>query len=318
MSQTGVLLINLGTPEAPTPSAVRPYLREFLSDPRVVRLPRVLWFPILYGFVLPFRPRIVAAQYARIWGPGGAPLLVGSQQLAARLREQLGATPVALGMRYGRPAITAALAELKQQGARDVVVLPLYPQYSTTTTESAFDGVRDAFDELGWLPPHRLIRDYHVHDGYIAALRASVEAHWAAQGRGERLLISFHGIPMHYVATGDPYLAQCEATAQRLAESLKLDPSAWQICFQSRFGKAPWTSPYTDEVLNELPARGVKKVDVLCPGFAADCLETLDEIAIRYRAQFERAGGEALRYIPALNDGPAHAALLARLVTERA
>jgi len=318
MSRTGVLLVNLGTPDAPTPEAVRTYLREFLSDPRVVRLPRLLWLPVLYGFVLPFRPARVAGQYARIWRPEGAPLLVESRLLAARLRAQLAGTPVALGMRYGRPTIAAALSELKQQGAQEVAVLPLYPQYSTTTTASAFDRVRDAFADLGWQPPHRLIRDYHVHDGYIAALRASVEAHWAGHGRGERLLVSFHGIPMHYVAGGDPYLAQCEATAQRLAEALKLDPAAWQICFQSRFGKAPWTSPYTDEVLNELAARGVKKVDVLCPGFAADCLETLDEIAIRYRAQFEDAGGEALRYIPALNDGPAHAALLARLVMERA
>jgi protoporphyrin/coproporphyrin ferrochelatase len=313
----GVLLVNLGTPDAPTAAAIRPYLREFLSDRRVVDLPRWLWAPILHGVILPLRPRRIAPLYARIWRADGSPLLAITRELAAALAGALAPVPVVAAMRYGRPAVAAGLAELRQAGATRVIVLPLYPQYSATTTASAFDALEAALATPGWQPRVERIDDYHADAGYLDALAASVREHWAAHGRGDCLLMSFHGIPQRYVERGDPYGRQCAETARRLAGALQLRDDQWQIAYQSRVGKAAWLQPYTEAALPDLARRGARTLDVICPGFAADCLETLDEIAIRGRDAFVAAGGEALRYVPALNARPAHVAALARLVRAR-
>ncbi|MGH8481548.1 MAG: ferrochelatase [Nevskiaceae bacterium] len=312
--RAGVLLLNLGTPDAPTPEAIRPYLREFLSDRRVVDLPRLLWWPILHGIILPLRPRRLAPLYARIWRADGSPLLAITRELRDGLARALAPVPVVEAMRYGRPRIADAVAGLRDAGVERLVVLPLYPQYSGTTTASAFDGLDTALRELGWRPELRRIEDYHADDGYIAALAQSVREHWEAQGRGERLLLSFHGIPQRYAARGDPYGRQCEETARRLAAALELRDGEWQVAYQSRAGKAAWLAPYTDEVIPRLARQGLRRLDVICPGFAADCLETLDEVAIRYAGAFVAAGGEALRYVPALNARPGHIEALARIV----
>lgn len=311
---SGVLLVNLGTPEAPTAEAIRPYLREFLSDRRVVDLPRALWWPILHGIILPLRPRKLAPQYARIWRADGSPLLAITRELRAGLAGALAPVPVVEAMRYGRPSIAEGLAALRARGAERLVVLPLYPQYSRTTTASAFDGVDAALRALGWQPRQRRVEDYHADDGYVAALAASVREHWAARGRGEHLLLSFHGIPVRYAELGDPYGQQCAETARRLAAALALREGEWHVAYQSRVGSAAWLGPYTDVVIPLLARRGVRRLDVVCPGFAADCLETLDEVAIRYAEAFVAAGGEALRYVPALNARPDHVAALARIV----
>lgn len=313
----GVLLLNLGTPDAPEPAAIRRYLAEFLRDRRVVDLPRALWLPILYGVILPLRPRKLAPQYARIWTAEGSPLLVITRALRAALAQRLDAIPIVEAMRYGQPAIGPALEQLRRAGVRRLAVLPLYPQYSATTTESALDALRAGLDALRWQPELRVVRDYHDDTGYIAALADSVHEHWQRHGRGERLLMSFHGIPLRYVARGDPYGQQCEDTARRLAAALALREDEWQVAYQSRVGGAPWLQPYTDEVVPALARAGLRRLDVICPGFSADCLETLDEIAIRYAAAFVAAGGDALRYVPALNARPAHAEALARIVTAR-
>ena len=316
--RTGVLLVNLGTPDAPTAGAIRRYLREFLSDPRVVELPRALWLPILYGFILPFRPARLAKKYQLIWTAEGSPLLAISRRQAQHLRSALrerGLTDVhvALAMRYGRPGIAEAMRELNEHGIKRLLVLPLYPQYSATTTASVLDAV---FAELGRkrsLPELRTVNQYHDHPAYVAALAQSVRAHWQAHGRGDHLLMSFHSIPQQYVDKGDPYFDQCQRTAAVLAEALDRT-RAWSVSFQSRLGRAPWLQPYTDQEVPRLAKAGVKKLDVICPGFSTDCLETLEEVAIRYAQDFERAGGERLRYIPALNDSPAHIDALADLV----
>jgi ferrochelatase len=313
----GVLIVNLGTPDAPTAGAIRPYLREFLSDRRVVDLPPLLWWPILHGVILPLRPRRLAPLYARIWRDDGSPLLAITRKLAAALAGQLAPLPVVAAMRYGRPDLAAGLAELRAAGVTRVVVLPLYPQYSGTTTASAFDALEAALAAGPWRPRVERIDDYHADAGYIAALAENVHEHWAAHGRGDTLLMSFHGIPQRYVGRGDPYERQCVATAERLAAALELRNGEWQLAYQSRVGRAAWLQPYTEAALPELARRGVRRLDVICPGFAADCLETLDEIAIRYAEAFVAAGGEALRYVPALNARPAHVAALARLVRAR-
>lgn len=319
MSRTGVLLVNLGTPEAPTASSIRRYLAQFLSDPRVVELPRALWLPILYGFVLPLRPRRLAHAYASIWREDGSPLLAISRQQTAALRVALNKAlgceiPIALGMTYGQPSIAAALAELEAQQVRRLLLLPLFPQYSGSTTGAALDALFIEFARRRWPPELRTVNGYHDHAAYIDALAASVCAHRQTQGSGEHLLMSFHGIPQRYVDDGDPYFAQCRETAQRLAEALGLAADAWSIAFQSRFGKAAWTAPATDATIVALAQAGVKTLDVICPGFAADCLETLEEVQLRYAADFAAASGAALRYVPALNADPAHVETLAAIV----
>ena len=318
----GVLVTNLGTPDAPTAAAVRRYLAEFLADPRVVELPRWLWRAILHGVVLRIRPRRSARAYASIWTPEGSPLLVNSRAIADAMRahwagRRPGRVAVALGMRYGAPPIAGALRALREAGADRVVVLPLYPQYSSATGGSTFDAVAAAL--RGWrrVPALRFIDHYHDDPGYVGALAASIEAAWTEGGRPDRLLFSFHGLPRRCIDAGDPYLRQCRETARLVARALALEPGTWLVAFQSRVGREEWLRPYTEETLAEWGSERLGRVDVVCPGFAADCIETLEEIAMRGRETFTAAGGGTLRYIPALNAGGAHVAALATLV-ERA
>lgn len=316
-TKTGVLLVNLGTPDAPTPPALRRYLAEFLSDRDVVRLPRLLWLPVLHGLVLRSRPRKSAEAYQRIWTKAGSPLLVNSQALADKLEAALGESClVALGMRYGQPSILSALTALRDAGAARLRALPLYPQYAEATGGSTGKALLRAQRRLDWPPDFSLLHDYHDHPAYIAALAGSVEEHWSQQGRGRRLIMSFHGIPKR-ASAGDPYAGQCAKTAQLLAERLQLEDGQWSLGFQSRFGPAEWLKPYTEELLKECAARGERRVDVICPGFAADCLETLEEIALRYAAGFRTVGGERLSYIPALNARDSHVYLLQELALGR-
>jgi ferrochelatase len=317
---TGVLLVNLGTPEAPTAAAVRPYLAQFLSDPRVIEYPRWLWRLILHGIILRVRPRRSAEAYAKIWTDKGSPLRVLSEALAGGIQAELshrcpGPVQVALAMRYGRPDVASTIARMQHQGVRRLLVLPMYPQYSATSTGSVIDAVADALKGLRWPPELRIINDYHAADGYLDALAASVRAHWEKHGRGDRLLLSYHGIPERYHRDGDPYYCQCQATARLLRQRLDLGEDALLVSFQSRVGRERWLHPYTDATVRDLGASGVGTLDVLCPGFAVDCLETLEEVAMQNRDFFVAAGGKQLRYIPALNDRPVHVAALADLLT---
>lgn len=308
--RTAVLLINLGTPDVPTAAAVRPYLRQFLADPRVVEIPRLLWLPILYGIVLTVRPRRSAAKYAKIWTDSGSPLKFNSQQQALQLRGWLGDRgldiDVALAMRYGEPSIPRVMAELRERRVERLLVVPLYPQYSATTTATAFDAVHSELARVRNLPEVRWVKHFFDHHGYIEALRAKVLDHWRRFGRaadeGGKLVMSFHGVPRRTLDLGDPYHCECHATGRLLAESLGLEHDQYVVSFQSRFGRAEWLRPYTASILRELGAGGAKRVDVICPGFVADCLETLEEIALEGREQFERAGGGAFHYVAALND----------------
>lgn len=323
MPVLGVLLANLGTPDAPTPAAVRRYLAQFLWDPRVVEIPRALWWPILHGFVLPFRPKRSAHGYAKVWGQDGAPLLAISRRQQAALQTVLaqrcaGPVHVALGMRYGEPSIPSALEELRRANAQRILVFPAYPQYSGATTASAFDAVTDTLKTWRWVPELRMIGQYHDDARYIGALCASVREFWAREGEPEMLLFSFHGMPRRTLDLGDPYFCQCQKTARLVAQELGLPQERWRITFQSRFGRAEWLQPYTDKTLMQLPSDGVRRVDVMCPGFSADCLETLEEIAMTNRASFLAAGGEQFRYIPCLNDREDHIAMLADLVMQHA
>ena len=317
-SRTALLLVNLGTPEAPTPAAVRRYLGEFLHDYRVVDLSRWLWCPLLHGVILPLRARKVAQNYASIWGPDGSPLRAQSEKLAAALQSQLPEFDVRLAMRYGKPSIAEVLRELHDQGLERLLVLPLYPQYSATTSASVHDAVFAELSSWRALPELRLINDYHRNSDWLDALEASVESHWDLHGRGQKLLMSFHGIPQRFADAGDPYPRQCQASARLLAERLGLGDGDWSLCFQSRFGRDAWLQPYIDLTLTQLPAQGVKTVDVICPGFAVDCLETLEEIAVRDAELFARAGGTALRYVHALNASPGHVSALATLARRHA
>jgi protoporphyrin/coproporphyrin ferrochelatase len=317
-ARCGVLLVNLGTPDAPQPAAVRRYLAEFLSDPRVIELPRWLWLPLLHGVILPFRARRSAHAYASVWQPEGSPLRVLSQQLAAAVQQDFAGAgspvEVRLAMRYGTPSIADVLDDWIRDGLRRLLVLPLYPQYSATTTASVFDAVQAALGRWRWPPELRLINDYFAEPGWAEAVAGSVRAHWQQHGRGERLLLSFHGLPKRYLLAGDPYFCQCQASARRIAEQLGLADGEWIVSFQSRVGREEWLRPYTDETIAALPAQGIRTLDVVCPAFAVDCLETLEEIAMQNAETFRDAGGQALRYIPALNAEPAHARLLGDLL----
>lgn len=317
--QAGVLLVNLGTPTAPTAAAVRPYLAEFLGDRRVIDYPRWRWWPILHGVILRVRPKRSAHAYARIWGERGSPLRYLSEALATALqaefdRQRPGTLRVALAMRYGEPSVIRTIEQLQHEGVRRLLVLPLYPQYSATSTGSVIDAVADALKTLRWPPELRLVNDYHDDPAHIEALAQSIERWWAANGRGEKLLLSFHGIPERYVRLGDPYAEQCRRTAQRLRERLQLGEEDMVVSFQSRVGRERWLQPYTDATVRRLAADGVRRLDVACPGFAVDCLETLEEIAMQNRDFFTEAGGETLRYIPALNDSAEQVAGLAALI----
>lgn len=318
----GVLLINLGTPEAPTPAALRRYLGEFLWDPRVVETPRALWWLILNGVILRVRPRRSAQAYRRIWTPEGSPLLVLSRRLSAAVEAALAEAgqpmPVALGMRYGQPSIAQGLTRLKDAGATEIVVLPLYPQYSASTAASSFDAVARVLRDWREIPSLHFVRDYHDDDAYLDAVADKIRGHWQAHGRGEKLLLSYHGLPKRFAQRGDPYPEQCRISSERIARRLGLEPDRWLMTFQSRFGPQAWLTPYTDKTLETLAREGVRSVDLACPGFAVDCLETLEENAMVNRDLFLAAGGREFRYLPCLNDDAAHAAALTRLALRAA
>lgn len=301
----GILLTNIGTPEKPTPRAVRRYLKQFLSDPRVIELPKWLWWPILQGVILPFRARTSAKLYESIWKEEGSPLKIYSQNLQEKLQRHI-QYPVALGMHYSNPSIASALDELRAASVKKIIVLPLYPQYSSTTTASTFDLVANTFKKWRTLPNLQLIQSYSHHPSYLRAIANSIQQAWKIEGRREHLLFSFHGIPKRYADRGDPYPELCHETAKAIATLLELKNDEWSIGFQSRIGRTGWVTPYTDELLLSFPNRGIKRLQVICPGFAVDCLETLEEIHLRGREQFLQAGGESFRTIPALNDTDQH------------
>lgn len=318
---TGILLVNLGTPDEPTSSSLRRYLAEFLSDKRVVEIPRLIWLPILYAAILTRRPAKSAALYQSIWQAEGSPLMVNSVKQQRQLQKEMavrfrGKVQVELAMRYGQPSIKQGLNALKNQGARRILVFPLYPQYSATTTATTYDAVFDVVKKWRWVPELRFVGQYHDQQSYIEALARSVESHWKTQQKSQCLIMSFHGIPKRNLQLGDPYFCQCHKTARLLAERLNLKESEWKITFQSRFGKAEWLQPYTDKTLQALPAQGVKSVDVVCPGFPADCLETLEEIAKENKDYFLQAGGKSYHYIPALNDNKDHIQALADTIQQ--
>ena len=313
--RTAVLYCNLGTPDAPTAPAVRRYLAEFLSDPRVVEIPKLVWWPILHGIILRVRPAKSAAKYASVWMAQGSALKVWTEAQALGLRASLAerghGVDAHYAMRYGQPAIAAQLDTLAASGVNRILVLQAYPQYSATTTASVLDAVGAWSRRQRRVPELRFVNDYHDDAGYIAALADSVQRHWAQHGRGELLLMSFHGIPARNIALGDPYQAQCQATARLLAQQLGLSDQQYRLTFQSRFGRAKWLEPYTEPTLRALAQQGTKRIDVMCPGFPVDCLETLEEINMEAREAFLESGGEAFGYIPCLNDSPRWAQALA-------
>lgn len=314
-----MLLVNLGTPTAPTAKAVRPYLAQFLGDRRVIDYPRWLWWLILHGVILRVRPARSAEAYAKIWTDQGSPLRFGSEAIARGLQAELdkqspGALRVELAMRYGEPSVESTITRLQAEGVRRLLLLPLYPQYSATSTGSVIDATANALKRLRWPPELRVVNDYHDDPGHIEAVAQSIERWWQVNGRGDKLLLSFHGIPERYVQLGDPYAAQCERTTQRLRERLQLGENELLLSYQSRVGRERWLHPYTDARVRELAASGVRRLDVACPGFSVDCLETLEEIAMQNHEFFVDAGGEQLRYIPALNDSAGQIDSLAGLV----
>jgi ferrochelatase len=320
-TKIGVLLVNLGTPEAPTAPAVRRYLRQFLSDPRVVEIPRLIWWPILNGIVLNTRPAKSAQKYARIWHPEGSPLMLHTRRqallLASRLEAQVGAAVcVEFAMRYGEPSIPGTLARMKADGCDRILVLPVYPQYAASTTASAFDEVAAYLRRTRNVPAIRTVRHFHDHPAYIGALAEQVREHWASRGRPDKLVMSFHGLPRRSLELGDPYHCECQKTGRLLADALGLSESDWVLTFQSRFGYAEWLKPYTSAVLTELGRAGVRRADVICPGFVADCLETLEEIGMEARESFVAAGGGELHVLPCLNERESWIGALAGLVLE--
>ena len=316
----GVLLVNLGTPDSASYFAVQRYLREFLGDRRVIDTSRLIWLPILYGFVLPLRPLRTARKYRKVWMAEGSPLAVLSKRLTAKVGAMLekgcgSNVKVALAMAYGNPSIESGIRALAEQNARKLLVLPLYPQYCSSTTGSVFDRTSAALKRWRWLPEIRFINDYHNDLGYIAALTASIERHWEQIGERSHLLLSYHGIPATYVKEGDPYQQQAETTTRMLVARLGLAPEQYSHCYQSRFGSVIWLQPYTEDTLIELAKRGVRKLTVVSPSFAVDCLETLEEVAMEYRDKFLALGGERLTLVPALNDDDVHAELLTAIAT---
>ena len=319
--KTAILLVSLGTPEAPTAPAVRRYLAEFLSDPRVVELPRMVWWPLLHGVVLRLRPRASARRYARIWTPEGSPLKLHAERQARLLRGYLGArvrSPLVVetAMRYGAPAIADVLDKLKGEGCDRILVLPLYPQYAASTTASVFDEVGAFVRRTRNVPALRMVRHFHDHPEYIGALAARVREHWLAGGRPDTLVMSFHGLPRRSLERGDPYHCECQKTARLLAQELGLVEDQWRIAFQSRFGAGEWLKPYTAAVLAELGRDRTRRVDVVCPGFVADCLETLEEIGIEGKQAFLAAGGGEFHLIPALNEHEGWIRALASIALE--
>ncbi|RXJ74725.1 ferrochelatase [Veronia nyctiphanis] len=312
-TKTGILLANLGTPDAPTASAVKAFLAEFLHDHRVVDLTRFIWCPVLHGIILPIRSPKVAKLYQSVWMEEGSPLMVYSKRQQRALHEASG-LPVELGMTYGNPSIESAITALKEQGCEKVLVLPLYPQYSATTTAAVFDQVARVAKKSPVLPEFRFVNHYYEQDKYINALAVSVEKHWAEHGRGDVLLCSFHGIPKRYADNGDPYPKHCFATTEALKVRLGLEDHQIKTSFQSRFGREEWLQPYTDKTLEKMPSEGIKRLDIISPAFSVDCLETLEEIDGECRETFLEAGGEVFHFIPCLNDSSEHIDLMSDLV----
>jgi protoporphyrin/coproporphyrin ferrochelatase len=318
-SCTGVLITNLGTPDAPTPTALRTYLAEFLSDPRVIEVPKYLWWFVLHGIILRTRPKKSAALYKKVWTDEGSPLLSISKKQVEGIRNLLesqfsGSIKVELAMRYGNPSIESGLEKLRAANARRIVILPLYPQYSAATTGSTFDAIADQLKQWRWLPEIRMVNHYHEDEGYIDAIANSIKQHWQENGQAEKLILSYHGMPQHYIDAGDPYYDECHQTTQRIVEKLDLNDDEWITTFQSRFGPRKWLQPYTDETLIELGKNGTKHVQIICPGFSADCLETLEEINIQNKEFFIEAGGEEFSYISALNENDEHIQVLSNIV----
>lgn len=317
VDRTALLLINLGTPRAPTPAAVRRYLDEFLLDSRVVEIPRLVWWPLLKGVVLPTRSAASAARYAAVWTEEGSPLLAHSERqhraLLAELQRRKLHLDVYLAMRYGEPSVDAALERMRHEQVNRLLVLPMYPQYSATTTGSAFDAVIRVLQRTRNVPELRWIRGFHDDPGYIEALRRSIRTYWDAHGRPDKLVMSFHGLPRRNLQLGDPYYNECAKTSQLLAEALGIDPKEYVLSFQSRFGRARWLEPYTIDTLRALARSGTGRVDVVCPGFVADCLETLEEIALEARREFLTSGGREFHYIGCLNDAQRFIVALAEL-----
>ncbi|MBE9562700.1 MAG: ferrochelatase [Proteobacteria bacterium] len=318
-AKIGILLVNLGTPEAPTQSALRNYLAEFLADPRITEMPRWLWWLILHGIILRIRPKHSAKKYQNIWTKSGSPLLEISKIQLQLLKQAVQKkfnfpTIITLGMRYGNPSIETGLEQLRQANARYILILPLYPQYSSTSSGSVFDAVSKTLKNWRLIPDIRFISHYHNHPFYIQALTNQIKKYWTEHGMPDKLLFSFHGIPKRFILKGDPYYYECQETARLVAEQIDDIPS--QIVFQSRFGREEWLKPYIDETLIELGKTGLKRVDVICPGFATDCLETLEEIDKENRQNFLQGGGKEFHYIPALNTSAEHIQLLLELVTQ--
>lgn len=312
----GILLTNLGTPDAPEKGALRRYLKEFLSDERVIELPRWKWWPILNLIVLNTRPKKVAEAYKSIWTEKGSPLLVITKNQAAALEKELHDPRVliSVGMRYGNPSIASALRELRDRGAQKILLLPMYGQYSSATAGSTFDAMAEELKKWRWVPEIRTIMQFHDHPGYIQVVAKNIAKHWQKNGKPEKLVMSFHGIPKRYFEGGDPYFCHCQKTGRLIAEALKLKKEEYLVTFQSLFGKEEWIKPYTDKTLESLAHSGVKAVDVVCPGFLADCLETIEEINVENRENFLEAGGQKYSYIAAVNDNPEFIRVLADIV----
>jgi ferrochelatase len=311
----GVCVVNLGTPESPARKPVARFLREFLSDPRVIDLPRYLWLPLLNLVIIPLRAGRSAAAYRKIWLPEGSPLLVLTQRLGDRLAAMFdGIARVETGMRYGEPSIRSGFERLRESGVDEIVILPLYPQYSHTTTASIYDAVDESLAGMDWQPTLHRVKQYYDHPQWVEAVASSIRAFRDSNGVSEKLVFSMHGIPVRYVAKGDPYEDQCQKSVRAIVAALGLGDDEWLLTYQSRVGREPWLQPYTDETLRELGSSGTRHVQVVCPGFAVDCLETLEEIAMQNREFFELAGGEKLEYIPALNDSETHARVMEALV----
>ena len=321
-SKAGVLLVNLGTPDEPTAAAVRRYLAEFLWDPRVIEMPRAIWWLVLHGVILRVRPKRSAHAYAKIWTDQGSPLMVESRRLAAALGERMRSdhgdrVVVELAMTYGKPSIRDALERLRGAGVQRLLVMPMYPQYSSTTTASIFERVTAELARWRWIPELRVVNQYWEEPAYIDAVAASIATHWQAHGR-KHLLFSFHSIPKRYFTAGDPYHCFCQATARRVAARLDLDDGDWSLGFQSRFGREEWMKPYVDVLLHDYSHTGPRQVTLVCPGFATDCLETLEEICMQNRDMFLSHGGEAFDYVPCLNSGAAQVGLYADVVARHA
>ena len=314
LNQTNILLVNLGSTDAATPKAVRKYLKEFLSDSRVVDLPRLLWLPILHGIILNTRPKKVAKAYAKIWGQHQlSPLVRECKEIVTQLNDSKKYS-VHLAMRYGKPSIKSTLDSIGD--CEQLIIIPMFPQYSSATSASVFDAVSAYYSNKRYVPEIKFVNNYHQNPFYIKALAQSIKHHWHNTTAGEKLIISFHGLPQRFVKTGDKYQQHCEATASLLAKELKLHKNQWLLTYQSRFGKEPWLQPYTDETLQKLAEKGIKKLDIISPGFSVDCLETLEELAMEGKEIFVKAGGEELNYIPALNSNPEHIKMWQKIIKE--